>query len=165
MIERSWPSISPDARYVAFLSTASNLVADDTNGLPDNFVFDREQQTIVRVNVGPNGEQSLSEAGLVSISADGRYAAFRAIFEEFAPAPQAWLRDRDADGNGIFDEPGLTTTTELPAPTPSGTEQLFGFGWMILSGDARFVSFNPVVYTHDWQPLGTRLYIYDPPDP
>jgi hypothetical protein len=32
---------------------------------------------------------------------------------------------------------------------------------MILSGDARFVSFNPVVYTQDWQPLGSRLYIHD----
>jgi Tol biopolymer transport system component len=156
----SWPSISPDGRYVAFTSAASNLVADDSNALPDNFILDREQQTTVRVNVGPNGEQSLSEAALVSISADGRYAVFTAIFG-WAPAPQAWLRDRDTDGNGIFDEPGFTTTTELPAPTPSSTEQLFGFGWMILSGDARFVSFNPVAYTQDWQPLGSRLYVHD----
>ena len=68
---------------------ASNLVADDTNDLPDHFIFDREQQTIVRVNLGPHGQQSLSEAGLVSISADGRYAAFSAIFYDYAPAPQA----------------------------------------------------------------------------
>ena len=156
----SWPSITPDGRYIAFLSAASNLVADDSNSLPDDFIFDREQQTIVRVNVGPNGEQSLTEAAPVSISADGRYAVFTAIFG-YAPAPQAWLRDRDTDGNGVFDEPGLTTTTELPAPTPSGTEQLFGFEWMILSGDARFVTFNPRVYTQDWQPLGSRLYVYD----
>jgi Tol biopolymer transport system component len=156
----SWPTISRDGRYVAFTSAATNLVANDSNALPDDFIFDREQQTTVRVNLGPNGEESLSEAGLVSISADGRYAVFTAIFG-YAPAPQPWLRDRDSDGNGIFDEPGLTTTTQLPAPTPSSTEQLFGFGWMILSGDARFVTYNPTVYTQDWQPLGSRLYVHD----
>ena len=156
----SWPTISRDGRYVAFTSAATNLVANDSNALPDDFIFDREQQTTVRVNLGPNGEESLSEAGLVSISADGRYAVFTAIFG-YAPAPQPWLRDRDRDGNGIFDEPGLTTTTQLPAPTPSSTEQLFGFGWMILSGDARFVTYNPTVYTQDWQPLGSRLYVHD----
>lgn len=35
------PSISPDGRYVAFWSFASNLDVGDTNGLPDVFVHDR----------------------------------------------------------------------------------------------------------------------------
>ncbi len=34
------PSLSDDGRFVAFLSDATDLVANDTNGLEDSFVFD-----------------------------------------------------------------------------------------------------------------------------
>jgi hypothetical protein len=38
-----YPSISSDGRFVAFASTASNLVAaNDTNGTWDIFVYERE---------------------------------------------------------------------------------------------------------------------------
>lgn len=37
----SRPSMSADGRYVAFTSQASNLVAGDTNGLVDVFVYER----------------------------------------------------------------------------------------------------------------------------
>jgi Tol biopolymer transport system component len=36
-----WPWVSGDGRYVAFQSTATNLVASDTNGRADIFVHDR----------------------------------------------------------------------------------------------------------------------------
>jgi hypothetical protein len=35
------PAISADGRYVTYHSTASNLIVDDTNGLTDVFLFDR----------------------------------------------------------------------------------------------------------------------------
>lgn len=38
------PSISADGRFVAFLSSANNLVSDDTNGVDDIFVHDRGEQ-------------------------------------------------------------------------------------------------------------------------
>jgi Tol biopolymer transport system component len=37
----SYPSITPDGRFVSFYSSASNLVAGDTNGFYDVFVRDR----------------------------------------------------------------------------------------------------------------------------
>ena len=42
------PSISADGRYVAYETPASNLVADDTNGGSDIFVFDRQTHTTER---------------------------------------------------------------------------------------------------------------------
>ncbi|MGE0798665.1 MAG: Ig-like domain-containing protein [Lautropia sp.] len=69
------PSISADGRYVAFFSYASNLVAGDTNGQQDIFIYDRVLNTTVRVP-GLGGEQPNSHSLMPSISASGRYVAF-----------------------------------------------------------------------------------------
>lgn len=52
------PAISPDGRYVAFVSSATNLVANDDNFQPDVFVFDRNTGTVSRVNTAANGGES-----------------------------------------------------------------------------------------------------------
>src|SRR6188474_2237255 len=51
-------SISPDGRYVAFLSLASNLVPGDTNGVKDIFLRDRLTGTTERVSVDSAGVQA-----------------------------------------------------------------------------------------------------------
>jgi hypothetical protein len=51
------PSISDDERYVAFTSTASNLIPNDTNGFGDIFLFDYEDASNTRVSVGLNGAE------------------------------------------------------------------------------------------------------------
>jgi Tol biopolymer transport system component len=45
------PSISADGRYVAFVSTATNLAGGDTDGVVDVVVRDRVAHTTVRVSV------------------------------------------------------------------------------------------------------------------
>lgn len=45
--ESSFPSISADGHYVAFLSLASNLVSRDTNGERDVFVHNSEARNYV----------------------------------------------------------------------------------------------------------------------
>src|SRR5690349_14822776 len=50
-------SMTPNGRYVAFSSTASNLVPGDTNDAEDVFVHDRLTGTTERVSVGPGGAQ------------------------------------------------------------------------------------------------------------
>jgi Tol biopolymer transport system component len=70
------PSISADGRYVAFYSVTANLVADDTNGAYDIFVYDRQTDSIERVSVSAGGTQGDNHSFNPSISADGRYVAF-----------------------------------------------------------------------------------------
>ncbi|MBP2235262.1 hypothetical protein J2Z31_001754 [Sinorhizobium kostiense] len=70
------PSISANGRYVAFESNASNLVAGDTNGTSDVFIFDLELGTTTRVSVDSAGGQANGQSFKPSISADGRYVAF-----------------------------------------------------------------------------------------
>jgi hypothetical protein len=71
-----YPSLSADARWVAFSSTAGNLVPGDTNGARDVFVRDREAGTTERVSVGGRGAQANGESDLPKLSADGRFVAF-----------------------------------------------------------------------------------------
>ena len=51
------PAISADGRFVAFESSATNLVPGDTNDMEDMFVHDRQTGTTRRVSVGPGGVQ------------------------------------------------------------------------------------------------------------
>ena len=59
----SGPSLSQNGRYVAFTSSATNLVPDDTNGFSDIFVRDRQNQTTERVSLRFDGSQSQGGGG------------------------------------------------------------------------------------------------------
>jgi Tol biopolymer transport system component len=74
-----WSVMTPDGHYVAFLSDATNLVANDTNGIPDVFVRDMQTGLIVLVSVGASGASSLPDLGLENppaITPDGRFVVF-----------------------------------------------------------------------------------------
>ena len=75
------PSISADGRYVAFITNASNLIADDTNFLPDVYIKDMQTGNIARVNVSASNKQVtsadyLSVFNYVVISSDGTKITF-----------------------------------------------------------------------------------------
>jgi len=70
---------SADGRFVAFDSHATNLVADDANGVSDMFVRDRALGTTTRVSVSSDGTEGNGSSRVVEgfvISADGRYIVF-----------------------------------------------------------------------------------------
>ncbi|GIE99951.1 PD40 domain-containing protein [Paractinoplanes rishiriensis] len=62
--------ISDNGRFVAYWSAASNLAPDDTNGVDDIFVYDRQTASTTRL---PGG---LYEATFPDISGTGRYVAY-----------------------------------------------------------------------------------------
>ena len=71
-----YSSISADGRYVAFDSSANNLV-DGINGASNVFVHDRLTGETTLVSASFDGVKSNgSLSGYPSISADGRYVAF-----------------------------------------------------------------------------------------
>ena len=80
------PDITPDGRYVAFFSSATNLVPGDTNTCPeffenpgtcpDAFVRDRVAGTTTRVSLFPDGSQSNERNSDPAISDDGVVVAF-----------------------------------------------------------------------------------------
>jgi Tol biopolymer transport system component len=71
-------SISADGRFIAFITGATNLISNDTNGFRDVFVHDVQLGKTVRVSVDSNGVEgndNVDTNGL-TISADGRYVVF-----------------------------------------------------------------------------------------
>ncbi|MBL8863863.1 MAG: PD40 domain-containing protein [Planctomycetes bacterium] len=68
--------VSADGRFVAFDSSASNLVTGDTNAGSDCFVRDLLMGTTERVSVATSGAQAGSGSRAPWICGDGRYVAF-----------------------------------------------------------------------------------------
>ncbi len=70
--------MTPDGRYVAFVSAANSLVANDTNNIPDVFVRDLQGNVTTLVSVGALSTNSLplSSSESPEITPDGRYVAF-----------------------------------------------------------------------------------------
>ena len=80
-------TMTPDGRYVAFSSKASNLVANDTNGIADVFVRDMQSGTTVLASPGAQGTafnyvynfvnvSRIAGSDLPEITPDGRFVAF-----------------------------------------------------------------------------------------
>jgi hypothetical protein len=140
-------AISTNGRHVVFASSAGNLVAGDTNGTTDIFVRDLEGAQTVRVSVATDGTQSDDFSYWPAISATGRFVAFISQSTTLVPGPapygpmQVYLHDRDADGNGTFDEPGGIVTT-LESVSSSGAMADYFTQHARISSDGRFVLFE-----------------------
>jgi Tol biopolymer transport system component len=79
-------AISANGRLIAFSSSASNLVAGDTNGTRDVFVRNLRAGTTRRVSLGPGNVQGNGDSfGPLAISGDGRFVAFESDSSTFAP--------------------------------------------------------------------------------
>ena len=71
------PKISSDGRYVAFYSSADNLVPDDMNGVADFFIRDTSLNTVFRASVDEmNNEVTGSSDLFFDFSSDGSTIAF-----------------------------------------------------------------------------------------
>jgi hypothetical protein len=101
--------MTPDGRYVAFVSTATNLVAGDTNGIPDVFVRDLQAGTTTLVSVGAKPINSSTPLTGTSespeITPDGRYVAFYSsatnLVAGVGTSGEVYVRDLQA-GNTIW---------------------------------------------------------------
>jgi Tol biopolymer transport system component len=157
----SSPSISADGRYVAFESIASNLLGpgNDPNGKVDIFVHDRDADgngiydepgpvgvSTVRVSVNSLGQEGNDDSSSASISEDGRYVAFESIATDLVAGDSnnkvdIFVHDRDADGNGTYDEPGAISTVRVSEATGGG-EGNGDSSSASISDDGRYVAFE-----------------------
>ncbi len=113
--------MSADGRWLLISSGAGDVIPDDPGGglfLHDRDVsgdgfFDEPGDTrFIRVPGSPSGLGIVS----ASLSSNGRYVAFEEVTiaaggNLFQSITDVYLHDRDADGNGVFDEAGGTSQT------------------------------------------------------
>jgi len=117
-------AMSRDGRFVTFLSSASNLVSGDTNGVADFFVRDRDADgdgifdkpaSTTRVSVGSDGQQQdafIANREAAPISDDGRLVAMQ-IGSKVAPT----LAAAGTTDIGLHDR--LTGLTAIVGSGPS----------------------------------------------
>lgn len=97
------PAVSTDGRYVTFTSSGSDLVAGDTNFVPDVFRRDLQLGTTTRVSLAAGGGQLNLGSGRSSVSGDGRYVAFasdatNAVPSDTNDSTDVFRRDTAAGG-------------------------------------------------------------------
>jgi Tol biopolymer transport system component len=130
-----YSALSADGRYVAFLSSASNLVSGDTNAADDVFVRDRQLGTTERVSVDSSGLQANNFSVELAISGDGRFVAFRSAASNLVAG----------DTNGAFDvfvRDRLTGTTERSSVSSGGVQGNGDSASPAISADGRYVAFE-----------------------
>ncbi len=113
-------SLSRDGRYVAFWSVVSDLVAGDTNGVQDVFVYDRQTGQIEQVSVASDGTQGNNFSTSPSLSADGRWVAFHSHASNLVAGDTEECRIEDHVYNcvDVFVRDRLTGKTErVSVPT------------------------------------------------
>ena len=137
------PAVSADGRVVAFVSRASDLVAQDSNGFIDDvFVRDRATGTTELVSVSSEGLQGNDRSGgtnsTVAISADGRYVVFVSLASNLVPGDtnglgDVFVRDRQA---------GTTERVSVGTDGAEANDTSFFDNTVSISADGRYVAFN-----------------------
>ncbi|MGE0493132.1 MAG: FG-GAP-like repeat-containing protein [Vulcanimicrobiota bacterium] len=111
----SAPSIAAQAKKVVFTSEAADLVADDSNGVADLFVFDLDAAGVTRGSLDSGGNQLNGPSTVGALSGDGTQLAF------ITEASGAASGDGDAQPDAILKD--LTTgQTTLVSRDSSGTK-------------------------------------------
>jgi Tol biopolymer transport system component len=169
-------TLSADGRYVAFLSTANNLVKGEDGRRapdllratlggenpgtryspsvrkPDVFVRDRVSGETRTVSVSNAGQRANHRTIAPFLSADGTVVVFESTAGNLVPAAGGSTRAHIA--SDIYLRALERQATQLVSAFPTGaTEPAFSSGNPVISADGRFVAFHAVVY-----PQGTRHF-------
>jgi len=120
------PAISGNGRYVAFTSSATNLVAGDTNKMTDVFFRDLQTGITLLASLKSNGGPANNNSYSPSISSDGRWLLFRSqardiVSGSFTGLENLFVRDMQSATTVALTTAGLSTGDLISsAMTPDG---------------------------------------------
>ncbi len=133
-----FPAISGDGRYIAFVTTAYDVVPGDFNAVPDVFVRDRLTGTTEWITRGMSSLPTNGGSYAPEFSDDGRYVAFFSAATNLVPD----------DTNGqidLFVYDRQAASTRRASIAADGTEALVAPYWLsglAISDDGMSVAFN-----------------------
>ena len=150
-------AISADGLTVAFQSYASNLVASDTNGKADIFVWSARNPSagVTRVSVGAGGLEANEVSDDPSLSGDGKVIAFSTYANNLSPGlsgnatSHVYRRDLSTGSNTLVsvDHKGVARSASLPVLSDDGNRLAFSTFWSLLASDPDGL-WDIYVYTH-----------------
>ncbi len=145
------PVVSPEGRFVAFTSRATNLVTSDrSRGSIEAYLRDLELGTTERISLGAGGQAASTWSWAGAVSRGGRYVAFTAgaaggplAPADSYPGADVFVRDRQA------------RATEVVSVAPDGRSMGGWFlgmsadGMRILFGSGPQADAKPAVFLRD----------------
>ena len=144
------PTLTPDGRYVAFQSDATDIIAGGGSGFTEVFVRDTCvgsaggcAPSTVRASVSVGGGPPNGNSRGSAINGDGRYVVFDSSATNLVSGVdnghrQVYLRDT------CIGAPGCTPKTTCLSIASDGTQGNDDSDLAVISADARFVAFSSV---------------------
>ncbi|MFO0972557.1 MAG: hypothetical protein U1A27_03830 [Phycisphaerae bacterium] len=137
------PVISRDGRFIAFQSTATNILPGAASRLAwcHVYLFDRLTEQMTRVSAPPGGEFANGSSFDASISGDGRFVVFTSLASNLVPgdtngAPDVFLYDRLAGS--------AATRLIRVSLTAALTQSQYGGSNGAISADGKVICFASV---------------------
>ena len=145
----SLPAVGADNNHapscIAFISSASNLVAGDTNGLPDAFVYFLKSRAIKRVSLNGHGKQANGSAYDVTVNGTCTQVAFtddatNLVGHVSQPIKQVYMRYVVKPKVKKHKKPPPLTSLLSRAHGHTGNADSWSPTYAPLTGDLAFVS-------------------------
>lgn len=133
------PSISADGTFIVYESNSTDLVASDTNGQYDAFLYDQTTGTSELISQAGDGTQGDGGSYDPDVSEDGRYVVFSSttstlVDGDTSTDQEVFLKDRNTggmtrlalagdgtEGNGISYDPVITDDAAYVAFTSAAS--------------------------------------------
>jgi Tol biopolymer transport system component len=147
-------AISPEGRYVAFVTSASNLVSNDNNNASDLFLHDLYEQTTIRIVEGLAYGNTCGIRQEISMSSGANFITFVSHCPGIVPG----------DNNNeldvfVFDR--ANNTVERISLNSDGSEVLEESQNASITADGRYVAFTSNHLTPDDASNYKDLYLHD----
>ena len=161
-----WPDISSDGRFIAYRSSATNIVPNDSNGVPDVFLYDRWYDTTTLLSVSRYGTTTAGNRSLAPVfSADAQSVLFQSW--AFDVVDQDFNHSSDVFGFNLY---GSGQIPLFSAAIARGSSAAPGswIMWPVVAGRTYRVQFKNSLADATWQEfnggvtiIGTQGYLND----
>ena len=136
------PAISGNGQFIAYTTTASNMVAGDDNNLQDVFVYNISKDSVVIASINSvgkpgNADSPIEQGEKIAISFDGIWVAFSTKATNLGvPASNIVMHNLSTKENKVVSSVEGSSVGR-PSISRSGSYVVFGIGGKI---DGRFQS-------------------------